>query len=106
MNRKIPNRFKSRSEPLFRPSHSPDLSLFDRFLFGYLKDIVYRNRASNLEELESNTKDVAFFFGSSTWEKMHNNLGSRFFFIVREDRGRFEYLQNSINPLSKLCLVA
>jgi hypothetical protein len=39
-------------------SRSPDLSLSDFFMWGYIKDNVFRNNPQNLHELKANISNI------------------------------------------------
>ena len=91
LNGKIPNRWIGMGGPITWPLRYLDHSSCDYFLWGYLKDIVYRNIPSTLEELESNIGDVVYRFDTTILEKVYRNLETRFSFVVRENGSRFEY---------------
>ena len=78
------------------PARFPDLSRCDYFLWGYQKDIVYRNSPSTLEEVQNNKADAICSFDNSILEKVYRNLETRLSLVVRENGGRFEYLKNQI----------
>ena len=50
----FPGRLMSKSGDLDWPPRSPDLTLPDFFLWGYLKSKVYVNKPRNVEELKDN----------------------------------------------------
>jgi transposase len=51
LNEKFPGRWLGRRGPLEWPARSPDLTPCDFFLWGYLKNIVYRERPATIEQL-------------------------------------------------------
>jgi transposase len=51
LDQKFPDRWIGRRGPIECPARSPDLTPPDFFLWGYLKNIVYRDRPSTLDEL-------------------------------------------------------
>jgi hypothetical protein len=51
LDEKLPGRWIGRRGPIEWPARSPDLSPCDFFLWGYLKDIVYRERPATIEQL-------------------------------------------------------
>ena len=51
LDEKFPNRWIGRRGPIEWPARSPDLSPPDFFLWGYLKDIVYRDRPATIQQL-------------------------------------------------------
>ena len=50
---KLPNRWIGRRGPIEWPARSPDLTPCDFFLWGRLKDIVYREKCATLHELRA-----------------------------------------------------
>ena len=51
LDQKFPDRWIGRRGPIEWPARSPDLTPPDFFLWGYLKNIVYKDRPSTLDEL-------------------------------------------------------
>jgi len=51
LDEKLPDRWLGRRGPIEWPARSPDLAPCDFFLWGYLKDIVYRERPATIEQL-------------------------------------------------------
>lgn len=51
LNNVFPNRWIGRRGTIEWPARSPDLNPCDFFLWGYIKDKVYRERPNNLEDL-------------------------------------------------------
>ena len=51
LDQKLPNRWIGRRGPFDWPARSPDLSPCDFYLWGRLKDMVYRERCATLQEL-------------------------------------------------------
>jgi hypothetical protein len=65
LDRKFPNQWVERGEPIPWPPHSPDLTPWDFLFWGYMKDNVYHKKCkmqmsciTELSELEmlANTK--------------------------------------------------
>ncbi len=55
-DRKFPGRWIGRRGPFDWPARSPDLSPFDFFLWGYLKDIVFKTPSTTITELQDRIK--------------------------------------------------
>jgi hypothetical protein len=51
-------RWIRRCGPLEWPARSPDLSPPDFFLWGVLKDLVYKNKPRNVDELKDNSGQI------------------------------------------------
>jgi hypothetical protein len=49
--------FEGRRGPLEWPAPSPDLTPPDFFLWGVLKDLVYKNKPRNVDELKATIRD-------------------------------------------------
>ena len=58
LDRNFPNRWIGRRGPLEWPAHSPDLTPCDFWLWGMLKDEVYREKINNLDELKQKITDA------------------------------------------------
>ena len=62
LDRKFPDRWIGRRGPIEWPARSPDLSPPDFFLWGYLKNIVYKDRPPNIsalrERIEQACEDI------------------------------------------------
>lgn len=58
LNEKFANRWIGRRGPIEWPARSPDLSPPDFFLWGYLKDIVYRSRPTTIAQLRERIATV------------------------------------------------
>lgn len=52
LNQIFPNRWIGRRGSIEWPARSPDLSLLDYFLWGYVKSIVYKTKPLNLDDLK------------------------------------------------------
>jgi hypothetical protein len=50
-------RWIGRGGPLEWPARSPDLTLPDFFLWDVLKDLVYKNKPRNVDELKDTIRD-------------------------------------------------
>lgn len=51
LNQRFPGRWIGRDGPISWPPRSPDITPLDFFLWGYVKDIVFKTPVANLEEL-------------------------------------------------------
>lgn len=58
LNEKFPGRWIGRRGPFDWPARSPDLTPCDFFLWGYLKDIVFRNPPDTIEELQEKIEEA------------------------------------------------
>jgi hypothetical protein len=53
LNTKFPDRWLGRGGPVSWPRRSPDLNPLDFFLWGHLKEIVYRDPPTGMEDLKA-----------------------------------------------------
>ena len=58
LNATFPNRRIGRDGPICWPSHSPDLTLLDYILWGYVKDRIFATQANDIGELRTRTRGV------------------------------------------------
>lgn len=77
LNRHFPGRFISLHEDVEWPPYSPDLTPPDFFLWGYLKDRVYRPRPRNLDQLKENIRREIRTIPLDTFPKVMENMASR-----------------------------
>lgn len=56
LNAKFPGRWIDRDVPISHPARSPDTTLLGFFMSGYIKDIVYIKKVSELVELKHKIK--------------------------------------------------
>jgi hypothetical protein len=74
------------------PPRSPDLSPPDLYLWGLLKENVYKNNPHTLEELKQN---VELYISNVTAETLHrvvSNMRKRMNAFIAERGGNFQHL--------------
>ena len=52
LNETFPNRWIGRDGPIPWPPRSPDITPLDFFLWGYVKDIVYKTKVRDIDDLK------------------------------------------------------
>ena len=78
LDQKFSNRWIGRDGPIFWPPRSPDITPLDFFLWGYVKDIVYRTKVKDISDLKEriiaavNTIDDEML--RKTWTEIENRL--------------------------------
>uniref|UniRef100_A0A0K0ELC2 DUF4817 domain-containing protein n=1 Tax=Strongyloides stercoralis TaxID=6248 RepID=A0A0K0ELC2_STRER len=82
------NRLISKKCDINYPSQSPDLSAADFFLWGYLKDQVYKNRPKTIDELKDNIEEEIGYIQQDTLKKVMENVLERVK-KVRELNGKY-----------------
>uniref|UniRef100_A0A673C512 Uncharacterized protein n=1 Tax=Sphaeramia orbicularis TaxID=375764 RepID=A0A673C512_9TELE len=65
------------------PPRSPDLSVYDFFLWGYLKSKVYTTRPRTLDELKQRIQDEIHSIPAEMLQRSMRNLNSRFQECIR-----------------------
>jgi hypothetical protein len=76
----------------FWPPRSPDLTPPDFFLWGCLKDRVYRNNPRNLEELKHNIEANVTSINEQTLRNVASNFVKRVDACLHEGGGHFQHL--------------
>lgn len=80
LNRTFPDRWIGRDGPIPWPPRSPDITPLDFFLWGYVKDIVYRSKIRNITNLIKRITDAIDTIDESmlqrTWQEIIHRLHS------------------------------
>lgn len=74
------------------PPRSPDLSPPDFFLWGHLKDNVYKNNPHTIDQLKHNIEDEISRISVATTQKVATNMTKRVNACVAADGGHFQHL--------------
>ena len=93
LDRKLPGRWMGRSGPISWPSRSPDLTPCDYFLWGNMKDKVYREPPQSIHDLKNKIRQACATISQDTLRKVYKNTKFRLSAVVREG-GHFEHLLN------------
>ena len=78
--------------PIRWPARSPDLNPLDFFLWGYCKEIIYRQPPENIEELNDKLHHAIFLIEDEVMEKIGENLLKRMRACITMNGGHFEHL--------------
>ena len=81
------NRIISRGCDFIWPSHSPDLSCCDFFLWGYLKSKVYANKPRDLAQLRANIVEESAKITTVMTKKVIENFKNRIENCVKNKGG-------------------
>lgn len=87
LQRKFRNKLISRNSTFRWPPRSPDLTAPDFFLWGYLKQEVYKAKPSNLTELKQSITTIIEAIPTSTLQCAMNNFLIRCRICVNEHGG-------------------
>lgn len=91
LNRKFPNRWIGLGGPWMWPPRSPDLTLCDCFLWGYVKEKVYAEpRPQNVEQLKQKILAVFATITPEMLSAARDNLMERIIRCNDENGGHFE----------------
>jgi hypothetical protein len=77
IRRLFPNRLVSRFGDIAWPPRSPDLSMCDYFLWGYLKSRVYERKPRTLDELKNSIRQQIVQIDRDLLERVYANLRTR-----------------------------
>ncbi len=94
------NRMILKNTQILWPSRSPDLSVCDFFLWGYLKSRVYENKPKDLEEITNEIRRHTEAIPKAMLTKVYESFVQRLQNCI-ENEGK--HLSNIIFKTSKLC---
>ena len=94
LDRKVPGRWMGRGAPIDWPARSPDLTPCDYFLWGHVKDLVYREPPRTISELKPKIRPAIAMINEGTLQEDFRNMKTCLGLVVREKGGAFEHLVN------------
>ena len=78
LNQTFPDRWIGRDGPIPWPPRSPDITPLDFFLWGYVKDIVYRTKIRDITDLKQRITDAIATIDEAmlqrTWQEIEYRL--------------------------------
>ena len=78
LNKTFPNRWIGRDGPIPWPPRSPDITTLDFFLWGYVKDIVYRKKVRDMTDLKQRISNAIATIDEAmlqrTWQDVEYRL--------------------------------
>ena len=77
--------------PIRWPARSPDLNPLDFFLWGYCKEVVYKNLPENLDDLDAKLHEAIWTIEDNMLENVQINMLRRLRACVAMDGGHFEH---------------
>ena len=90
LDQKFPGRWIGRRGPIEWPARSPDLTPADFFLWGYLKNIVYKDRPSTLAELRSRIEQACAELETSMCKRTCRSVADRLKLCISAEGTHFE----------------
>ena len=92
LNRKYPNKWIGRGGPRSWPARSPDLTPLDFFLWGTIKEYVYRTPINNVQELRDRIDEAFATITPEMLQRSRENLIRRAQLCIEMNGGHFEHL--------------
>jgi hypothetical protein len=93
LDKNFPGRWIGRRGPIEWPARSPDLTPADFFLWGYLKDIVYKSKPRTLSDLKHSIISAFSSLDSALCEKVCESVPERLQRCIDVDGHQFEHLK-------------
>lgn len=91
LDERFPERWIGRRGPYDWPARSPDLTPCDFFLWGYLKDTVYRTRFSTIEQLRGRIRAACSEISEETCRKVCRSVPGRLVDCVDREGRQLPY---------------
>lgn len=88
----FPNRWIGRHGTIFWPPRSPDLTPLDFFLWGYLKDKVFRTIPETLTEMEDRILANCLIPDENMFANVRESFEKRILLCIHEEGKQFEHL--------------
>lgn len=92
LNIVFPNRWIGRGGPLPWPPRSPDLTPLDYFLWGFLKDKVFRTVPANLQEMKTRIEENCLIPDDQMFTNVRESFEKRILSCIHENGKQFEHL--------------
>ena len=90
----FPNTWIGRRGAIEYPARSPDLTPMDFFLWGYLKDKVYRTKPRTIDALKMEIERQCRDFPNDLFRDVCDSLGVRYQRCLDNDGRQFEHLRS------------
>lgn len=89
----FPNRWIGRLGPIPWPPRSPDLTPLDYFLWGFLKDRVFRTGfPANLQEMQNRILEHCLIPDREMFARVRHSFEKRILLCMHEEGKQFEHL--------------
>jgi hypothetical protein len=92
LNTQFPDRWLGRGGPVSRPARSLDLKTLDFFLWGQLKEIVYRDPPTDMEDLTAKFHAAVATTDADMLRRVQASIPRRAVACPRMHGGHFEHL--------------
>lgn len=88
----FPNGWIGRNGPVLWPPRSPDMTPLDFFLWGYLKDRVFRTTCETIEEMEERILVNCRITDEDIFARVRESFAQRVFVCMQQEGKQFEHL--------------
>lgn len=92
LNLTFPNRWIGRGSYFAWPPRFPDLTPLDYFLWGFLKDRVFRTKPDNLQEMNDRIIENCGYIDDDILERVRESFKTRLFVCMDEGGKQFEHV--------------
>lgn len=92
LNNTFPGRWIGRGGPIAWPARSPDLTKMDFYLWGYIKDVVYRTPPTTKNNMKERIREAFRSVNAETLRSVSSSFVQRLQLCIRENGSHFEYL--------------
>lgn len=92
LNQVFPNRWIGRRGTVEWPPRSPDLTPLDFFLWGHLKNVVYKSRPDNIEELKNRIRIECSNISQITINRVQQEFIDRLGYCQAQEGRQFQHL--------------
>ena len=95
LNRHFPNRWIGRGSLFFWPPRSPDLTCLDFYLWGRIKDLVYKTRPTTREDMIVRIQNAINIIPRAEIEAAVNSTQKRLDQCIQNNGQHFEHLRQN-----------
>lgn len=92
LDRTFPHKWIGRNGPIMWPPRSPDLTPLDFFLWGYVKDEVFRTSPGNLQVLKDRITETCANLSGVIIQQSLDSFEARLFHCMEQGGHKFEHL--------------
>jgi hypothetical protein len=93
LNQNFPKRWIGRGGPIDWPSRSPDLTLTDYFMWGYIKDMADKSKPRSLADLKQSIVTAFHTLDTDLCKKVCESVPERLQRCIDADGHQFEHLK-------------
>ena len=90
LHRHLPGRWIGRRGPLEWAARSPDLTPLDFYLWGYVKQKVYKNYHNDLDELRTSITNVIHSIQPDVLKTVFSNISKRLNLVIQKNGAHIE----------------